>query len=400
MSEWPIVRLGDLAASSRNALVGGPFGSNLTTRDFVASGVPVIQGKNMGGRWVTGDFVFVGPEKAASLSANIARPGDVIFTQRGTLGQVSVVPVDGPEIYVVSQSQMKLSVDRSVADPMFVYYVFTSAVQKQYMVQQAIRTGVPHTNLGILREATLRLPPIVEQRAIADILGALDDRIESNRRVALFARACIDGLTFALRDLPLTALSSLAAVSRDVIDPATLTTGSVEHFSIPAFDVETMPERTAPSSIRSGKFAILGPRVLVSRLNPGTPRVWYAVPSTGTGLGSTEFLVLDHPMHDSLAQIWLAVTGEPFTHEMQRRATGTSGSHQRVGPADAMAIEVPDTRLTDERVLAEADALLRLAHQARVESQALGALRDALRPELLSGRLRVPEAREQVEAVV
>jgi type I restriction enzyme S subunit len=259
---------------------------------------------------------------------------------------------------------------------------------------------MPNLNTGILAGVPVVLPPLEEQRAIADTLDALDDKIESNRRVALCARACIDGLTFALRDLPLTALSSLAAVSRDVIDPATLTTGSVEHFSIPAFDVEIMPERTAPSSIRSGKFAILGPRVLVSRLNPGTPRVWYAVPSTGTGLGSTEFLVLDHPMHDSLAQIWLAVTGEPFTHEMQRRATGTSGSHQRVGPADAMAIEVPDTRLTDERVLAEADALLRLAHQARVESQALGALRDALLPELLSGRLRVPEAREQVEAVV
>ena len=43
------------------------------------------------GRWVKGDFVFVSPEKAESLSANIAKPGDLVFTQRGTLGQVAIV---------------------------------------------------------------------------------------------------------------------------------------------------------------------------------------------------------------------------------------------------------------------------------------------------------------------
>ena len=122
--------------------------------------------------------------------------------------------------------------------------------------------------------------------------------------------------------------------------------------------------------------------------------------AVGTGLASTEFLVLDDPNRVSLASVWLAVTGASFTAEMQRRVTGTSGSHQRIGPADAMAIEVPDTRLADERTLSEADSLLRLTHQTRIESQTLAGLRDALLPELLSGRLRVPEAREQVEVVV
>ncbi len=66
---------------------------------------------------------------------------------------------------------------------MFLYYVFTSAEQQDYIRQNAIQTGVPHTNLGILRNTPLTLPPLAEQKAIAAVLGALDDKIELNRRM-------------------------------------------------------------------------------------------------------------------------------------------------------------------------------------------------------------------------
>jgi type I restriction enzyme S subunit len=182
--EWRDATVGDIAASSRNALVGGPFGSNLVSRDYVSEGVPVIRGQNMGTRWVSGEFAFVSEEKAQSLEANLAGPGDIVFTQRGTLGQVCLVP-DAPfDRYLLSQSQMKLTVDRNVADPRFFYYVFTSAEQQHYIRQHAIQTGVPHTNLGILRATPLQVPPLAEQRAIAHILGTLDDKIELNRRMS------------------------------------------------------------------------------------------------------------------------------------------------------------------------------------------------------------------------
>ncbi len=42
-------------------------------------------------RFVTGDFAFVTPKKAKELKSNIARPGDIIVTQRGTLGQVAII---------------------------------------------------------------------------------------------------------------------------------------------------------------------------------------------------------------------------------------------------------------------------------------------------------------------
>ncbi|MDB4372728.1 restriction endonuclease subunit S, partial [Mariniblastus sp.] len=180
---WKSVTVEAIAAKTKNALVGGPFGSNLVSRDYVDSGVPVIRGANMGARWLSGDFAFVTPEKANSLSSNIARPGDLIFTQRGTLGQVSLVPYAQFDRYVISQSQMKLSPDISKADVRFLYYVFTSPAQLDYIQRNAIQTGVPHTNLGILRDTRVGLPPLLEQRKIAHILGTLDDKIELNRRM-------------------------------------------------------------------------------------------------------------------------------------------------------------------------------------------------------------------------
>ena len=174
----------DIAAPTKNALVGGPFGSDLVSRDYVPSGIPVIRGTNLGhGRWVDGEFAYVTPQKADALASNCAKPGDVVFTQRGTLGQVALLPKNGANRYLISQSQMKLTVDAAKADALFIYYVFTSAEQQEYIRQNAIQTGVPHTNLGILRNTPLTLPPLPEQKAIAAVLGALDDKIELNRRM-------------------------------------------------------------------------------------------------------------------------------------------------------------------------------------------------------------------------
>lgn len=176
--------IADIAAKTKNALVGGPFGSNLVSKDYVDSGIPVIRGQNMGhGRWVMGDFVFVAPQKANELSANTARPGDLVFTQRGTLGQVAIVPEGPYDKYIISQSQMKLTVDHSKADTLFLYYLFCTPEQQDYIKTNSIQVGVPHTNLGILRGTPISLPPIEDQHAIAKILSSIDDKIELNRQI-------------------------------------------------------------------------------------------------------------------------------------------------------------------------------------------------------------------------
>lgn len=171
----------------RKRLVGGPFGSKLGQSDYVSAGVPVLRGTNMEnfGRWVGGNFVYVSERKATEeLSTNLARPGDIIVTQRGTLGQVSLVPNDlGHNRYVISQSQMAISVDESCADAMFVYYYLKSPYFLSYLDNVAIKVGVPHINLGILRDLPVEWPNTSTQKAISFVLSALDDKIELNQRM-------------------------------------------------------------------------------------------------------------------------------------------------------------------------------------------------------------------------
>ena len=47
--DWKSSTIRAIASSSRNAIVGGPFGSDLVSKDYVAHGVPVIRGQNMRG---------------------------------------------------------------------------------------------------------------------------------------------------------------------------------------------------------------------------------------------------------------------------------------------------------------------------------------------------------------
>jgi len=125
--EWDCLRIRDAASRASNSIVGGPFGSDLVSADYVDTGVPVIRGQNMGSAFVSGEFVFVSDRKARSLSANLARADDLVFTQRGTLGQVSLVPHGDSDQYLISKSQMKVSLDHSRHDPHFVHHCFQSS---------------------------------------------------------------------------------------------------------------------------------------------------------------------------------------------------------------------------------------------------------------------------------
>jgi type I restriction enzyme, S subunit len=183
--KWPIVRLETLAKSKKNAIVGGPFGSNLVSADYLEEGVPVVRGVNLpkDASFSCDRLVFVSESKADSLKQNLAKPGDLIFTQRGTLGQVGIAPHDTPyERFLISQSQMKMSVDQEKCDPRYLYYFFRMPSTVDYIHNHALQSGVPHINLGILRRFEVVCPPIDIQRKIASVLTAYDDLIENNKR--------------------------------------------------------------------------------------------------------------------------------------------------------------------------------------------------------------------------
>lgn len=217
-SFFPRVRLNEAVGNS-GRIIGGPFGSDLTADDYVSSGVPVIRVTNQVGKTVAGEFVYVTADKAKKLSANIARPGDIVVVQRGsTYGKVSKIPerADYAE-YVVCQSQMAISVDESAISREYLFQALLSSFFHRHVEASVIQTGQPHINLGILRDAKLPIPPLPEQRRIAEILGTWDEAIEKQeallaakdrRRKGILQQILGNGVDFP-RDWKATALSAI-----------------------------------------------------------------------------------------------------------------------------------------------------------------------------------------------
>jgi type I restriction enzyme S subunit len=430
-NDWQQLTAADVAASSRNALVGGPFGSNLVSSDYVPSGVPVIRGQNMGSRWVGGDFAFVTEAKAKSLEANLARPGDLIFTQRGTLGQVALVPLEPFDQYLISQSQMKLTVDERKANSLFLYYVFSSEAQQDYIRQHAIQTGVPHTNLGILRNTPIPIPPIEEQRAIAVVLGMLDNMIELNWQMnetlegiarTIFRSWFVDfdpvhakaegydtNLPKNLADLfPSTFQGSDAGNvphgwrltplpdAIEVNPSRSLQRGEVA----PYLEMANMPTRGhAPVSVITRPFGS-GMRfsngdTLVARITPclenGKTAYVDFLESQQIGWGSTEYLVLrpKEPLPTEYA--YFLARSDPFREFAIQSMTGSSG-RQRV-PAEALThfrVVVPSEQIAAEFGKFVEPLMARMSVAAK-QSRILGTLRDTLLPKLVSGELRLSD---------
>ena len=134
---WREVSAIDIAAKSANALDTGPFGSSISSKYFVESGVPVIRGGNLSDnadiRFKDDNFVFISEEKAKEFVRSEVVSGDLIFTCWGTINQVGIIPKTSKfDKYIISNKQMKLSVDTSKILPLYAYAIFSSRqIQKQ-----------------------------------------------------------------------------------------------------------------------------------------------------------------------------------------------------------------------------------------------------------------------------
>ena len=260
----------------------------------------------------------------------------------------------------------------------------------------------PKLSQASLAAIQVPVPPLSEQRAIAATLaapgvddatlGTLDDKIESNRRAIAFIFDLIDAHSEKLGgEFPIAPLGTIAISFKESVNPSKLGDAVVEHFSLPAFDSGARPERVAASTIMSNKLRVPQCAILLSRLNPRFNRTWWVSGASEVpALASTEFLVVTAENELELAAVWLALRDPFFREELPKRVTGTSGSHQRVRPDDVLAIEVPDFRSVAPEVKKSTLALLMRAERLRVESERLTALHSVLLPELLSGRIRIP----------
>ncbi|MEZ8851813.1 restriction endonuclease subunit S [Vibrio cyclitrophicus] len=187
-SDWKTFTLEELASEQKSALATGPFGSAISSKFFQENGIPVIRGGNLSAntsdRMSDDGLVFVSEEKAAEFKRSVVRKGDLIFTCWGTINQVGLLDEQRQfDEYIISNKQMKVTLDVDKADPLFVYYMFSGPKKQKEILQNGIGAAVPGFNLGQLREHKLTLPNINKQRRIASYLDSLDQKITLNNQI-------------------------------------------------------------------------------------------------------------------------------------------------------------------------------------------------------------------------
>jgi type I restriction enzyme S subunit len=200
-------------------------------------------------------------------------------------------------------------------------------------------------------------------------------------------------------DWDVCAMESIVELHRNSIKPFEHTSEVFAHYSIPAFDTDQRPVLESGHQIKSGKYLVPDPSVLVSKLNPTSPRVWYVGPGAATrAVASTEYLVLT-PLGDTSFEFLVCQQKDPgFQRELAALATGTTGSRQRVKPTSFQRMRIVKPPFTvDRRFASVVQPMLDLITENREEAQTLAELRDLLLPKLLSGEIRIPEAKEIVE---
>ena len=437
--EWSITTIGDITEK----VAMGPFGSSIKVETFVSEGVPIISGQHLHGARVDDGpgFNFITDEHAQRLSnANVQR-GDIVLTHRGTIGQVACIPEDSRFArYVVSQSQFYVRCDRSKAIPEFATLYFRSPEGQHQLLANTSQVGVPSIAQPVtyLRTIELPLPPLPEQRAIAHILGTLDDKIELNRRMnetleemarALFkswfvdfdpVRAKMEG-----RWRPGESLPGLPAKYYDLFPDRLVdselgeipegwemkTLGDVfkvnpkrllQKGQVATYlDMANMPTRGHMPEIVVDRPFGSGVRftngdTLLARITPclenGKTAFVDFLKEREVGWGSTEYLVLRpiHPLPEEFG--YYLARNERFREFAIQGMSGTSG-RQRVS-AEALShyplalASNPVTKAFGKLV----QPLMSKSSYAMRESRTLAALRDVLLPKLVSGELRLGES--------
>ncbi len=364
--------------------------------DFAPAGIPVASALLVrDGRLDLSGARYVSDEMYAKWMPERTRRGDVILTSEAPAGRVARVDTDDP--LVLGQRLFCLRGKAGVLDSGFLYYALQSHAVQTSILGHSTGTTVVGIRQSALRLVQIPAPSFPEQQAIAEVLGALDDKIAANTALASTAESFSASIAAtAPASIP---LGSLAELSKQQLHPESLGDRFVDHFSLPAFDAGALPSTELASAIKSSKFVLTEESILLSKLNPRFPRVWRAAPASRPALASTEFLVLRSP-EVTTRLLWASISDPTFAKALDARVAGTSGSHQRVKPADALTVKIRDPRALPERAQSLIEHVLRAASLAREESRTLAATRDALLPQLMSGKLRVRDAIRAAKEVV
>ncbi len=164
--------------------------------EFVAHGVPFVRpGNLLDGRIDLSGCDRINEAAFQRVRKGIGKGGDIVLTTNATIGRVAITSLDAPAFVTNPQTTVWRSTNPEILNQ---YYLFCFMRSLGFQEQLRMHTGrnatFDYISLTKQRSLTIPLPPLSEQKAIASILGALDDKIELNRRM----NATLEGMARAL----------------------------------------------------------------------------------------------------------------------------------------------------------------------------------------------------------
>ncbi len=450
-SEWRRCRLGDVADINPDSI--GP--------DWPYGHIRYVDISSVGEGVIKESPRRLSLSEAPSRARRLVKVGDtVLSTVRPNRRSMFFVREAVPDM-VVSTGFAVLRPRPGIIEPRFLYAIVFDRRFTAYLVSRQRGAAYPAVLPSDIAEAEILLPPLPEQRAIAHILGALDDKIELNRRMnetleamaqALFKSWFVDfdpvvvnalragnpipekfaARAAHYRDNPdalglpedilrlfparfvdseldpipegweVGPLSKIANLHTATATPSQEPEAIWEHYSIPAFDEGRMPKLEHGKDIKSGKYRVPATAVLVSKLNPQFPRVWLPdVIDETRAVCSTEFLPFVPRKSQWRPIVYEILRSDAVQEKIRSIATGSTGSRQRVKPKAVAELNIV---LASERLLDTFSEWVAPIHNRLLlnqnESRTLAELRDTLLPKLISGELRVPDVEKILEEAV
>lgn len=188
--EWVWTNFEQLAKASPNALKAGPFGSALKKEYYVSNGYKVYgQEQVISGDPFYGDY-YIDQDRFDSLKSCAVKPGDILISLVGTIGKVLILP-EGIEPGIINPRLVKLSLNKKNILPEFVKaYLQSDAVRNSFSTRSHGGT-MDILNLSMLKELSVPLPPIIEQKLLIEniesafsIAEELETTIETNLKRA------------------------------------------------------------------------------------------------------------------------------------------------------------------------------------------------------------------------
>lgn len=174
--------LGSLVAAGGGKIHTGPFGSQLHASDYVAEGIPCIMPANMkNSRVDLSNISFITEADAQRLSKYIVKENDIVYSRRGDVTQKALIRKSEAG-YFCGTGCLLLRPGKNFDARFLTYYLSIPKIQN-WIVSQAVGATMPNLNTGILSSIPFHGPEKPEQERVANVLSAIEDKIELNNRI-------------------------------------------------------------------------------------------------------------------------------------------------------------------------------------------------------------------------